>query len=174
MRKERMNNKGFSLVELIIVIAIMAILAAALAPQLMKYIEKSRVSTDASTCSTIESCVNAALAEEAAYKEVAAKATGGTKDFEFLIKSGPKFTVISTGAGATCPSFAKELKDSLSTIKDPKQTGMAAYKVTIVVKQGSKTNSSIHSTATTTEEVTEIGDIKVQTVKEPASVTWND
>lgn len=36
------SNKGFSLVELIIVIAIMAVLAAALAPQLIKYIEKSR------------------------------------------------------------------------------------------------------------------------------------
>lgn len=178
MRKERMNNKGFSLVELIIVIAIMAILAAALAPQLMKYIEKSRVSTDASTCSTIESCVNAALADEDAYKQVAAKATGGTRDFEFYIKKGPKFTEIkSKGAGgseSTCSAFADELKDSLSSIKDPKQTGMTAYKVTIVVKQGSKTNSSIHSTATTTEEVTEIGDIKVQTVKEPASGTWND
>lgn len=180
MRKERMNNKGFSLVELIIVIAIMAILAAALAPQLMKYIEKSRVSTDASTCSTIESCVNAALAEEAAYKEVAAKATGGTKDFEFLIKKGPEFTQIkSKKAGgnpgeADCVDFADELSDSLSSIKDPKQTGMTAYKVTIVVKQGSKTNSSIHSTATTTEEVTQIGDIKVQTVKAATSgLTWS-
>lgn len=177
MRKERMNNKGFSLVELIIVIAIMAILAAALAPQLMKYIEKSRVSTDASTCSSIESCVNAALADEEAYKQVAAKATGGTKDFEFYIKKGPEFTQIKSsgdsGNESTCSAFADELKDSLSTIKDPKQTGMKAYKVTIVVKQGTKTNSGIHSTATTTEEVTQIGDIKVQTVKETGSAQWN-
>ena len=51
---------------------------------------------------------------------------------------------------------------------------MKAYKVTIVVKQGSKTISGIHSTATSTEEVTQIGDIKVQTVKETGSATWNE
>lgn len=40
------NNKGFSLVELIIVIAIMAILVGVMAPQLIKYIEKANVSAD--------------------------------------------------------------------------------------------------------------------------------
>lgn len=43
---KKMNNKGFSLVELIIVIAIMAILIVVLAPQYLKYVEKSRNSTD--------------------------------------------------------------------------------------------------------------------------------
>ena len=33
MKKEKMNDKGFSLVELIIVIAIMAVLVVVLAPQ---------------------------------------------------------------------------------------------------------------------------------------------
>lgn len=47
--KKEMNNKGFSLVELIIVIAIMVILVAVLAPQYLKYVEKSRVSTDVQT-----------------------------------------------------------------------------------------------------------------------------
>lgn len=46
MKKENMNNKGFSLVELIIVIAIMAILLVVLAPQYLKYVERSRNSTD--------------------------------------------------------------------------------------------------------------------------------
>lgn len=72
MRREdekvkKLNNKGFSLVEIIIVIAIMAILAGALAPQLIKYIDKSRKSTDVQIAQTIATAVNAALAEESSY-----------------------------------------------------------------------------------------------------------
>lgn len=40
------NNRGFSLVELIVVIAIMAVLVGLLAPQFIKYVEKSRMSID--------------------------------------------------------------------------------------------------------------------------------
>lgn len=64
---KKTSNKGFSMVELIIVIAIMAILAAALAPALIKYINKSRLSTDVQTGTTIASAINSALAVESAY-----------------------------------------------------------------------------------------------------------
>ena len=64
---KKLNNKGFSLVELIIVIAIMAVLAGALAPALITYIEKSRISTDKQTADTIRSAIQAALADDTIY-----------------------------------------------------------------------------------------------------------
>ena len=64
-----MKNKGFSLVELIIVIAIMAILAAAIAPALIRYIDKSRRADDVTAAGTIESAVLTAIANEKAYDQ---------------------------------------------------------------------------------------------------------
>ncbi len=61
------NNKGFSLVELIIVIAIMAVLIGVLAPQYLKYVEKSRISTDKSTVTEIANAVKTVLADEDVY-----------------------------------------------------------------------------------------------------------
>ena len=47
--RKKLDNNGFSLVELIIVIAIMAVLIGVRAPQYLKYVEKSRVSSDQTT-----------------------------------------------------------------------------------------------------------------------------
>lgn len=57
------NNKGFSLVELIIVIAIMAVLVGVIAPQLIKYIEKSRTSADVQFCDTVHTALLIAMSD---------------------------------------------------------------------------------------------------------------
>ena len=66
---KKLNNKGFSLVELIVVVLIMAIIAVALAPQVMKWVEESRKSTDANNYDTIVEAANTALANQEALKE---------------------------------------------------------------------------------------------------------
>lgn len=71
---KKMNNKGFSLVELIIVIAIMAVLMGVLAPQLLKYVEDSRAQTDLTAMSEVENAAEIALSVEKIYNSV----TSGT------------------------------------------------------------------------------------------------
>ncbi|HEX3021308.1 MAG TPA: prepilin-type N-terminal cleavage/methylation domain-containing protein, partial [Lachnospiraceae bacterium] len=61
--KVRKNNKGFSLVELIIVIAIMAILVGIIGSQLVPYLERSRAGRDRATLDTIYTAYSTALAE---------------------------------------------------------------------------------------------------------------
>lgn len=72
------NNKGFSLVELIIVIAIMAILAGALAPALIKYINKSRKSADISNADTIRTACQTAMSDEDAMVAIGTGVTGAS------------------------------------------------------------------------------------------------
>lgn len=52
MRKHR-RNKGFSLIELLAVIAIMAVLVGVIAPQLIKYMRKAKVAADRDALSNI-------------------------------------------------------------------------------------------------------------------------
>lgn len=61
--QKKLNNKGFSLVELIVVIAIMAVLVAVLAPQFTKYVDRSRQSNDATTVSGIVTAAEVAVAD---------------------------------------------------------------------------------------------------------------
>ncbi len=62
-RKAKQGSEGFSLVELVIVIAIMAILIAFLTPQFVRYIEKSRQSADLDTVEGIIKAVQVGISD---------------------------------------------------------------------------------------------------------------
>lgn len=57
------KNKGFSLVELIVVVLIMAIIAVAMAPQVMKWVDKSRQAKDASNYDALYAAAQIATTE---------------------------------------------------------------------------------------------------------------
>ena len=105
--KKEMNNKGFSLVELIVVIAIMAVLVGILAPQFLKYVEKSRLQKDNTAISEIANAAKTACAEEDvldAMGSTAAKLTLTT-----LTGSGQGYKI----SGVTPPALEKEMENTL-------------------------------------------------------------
>lgn len=103
------TNKGFSLVELIIVIAIMAILAAAIAPALIRYIDKSRRADDVTAAGTVLTGVQTAMADEDCYSEIQA-VTG--KTCIVSVKAGGK---IKAATNATTVSATPNLKSEMES-----------------------------------------------------------
>lgn len=55
------NNKGFSLVEMVVVVAIMAILVGIITPLFMIYLNKSKVSSDFQFCDSIQAAIEIAM-----------------------------------------------------------------------------------------------------------------
>ncbi len=103
------NNKGFSLVELIVVIAIMAVLVGVLAPQFIKYVEKSRISTDIQNVDQVKTAVEVWCTENE--------------------KTGTVFTLNSGSTSATVesafqPAMAQAGLDNTIKFKSSKWSGI--------------------------------------------------
>ncbi len=73
------NNKGFTLVELIVVIAILGVLMAVLVPQYIQYVEKSKVGVDESYMGEVA---------HAAATEAALKGLEGEIVITFTVSTG--------------------------------------------------------------------------------------
>ena len=126
---KKTSSKGFSVVELIIVIAIMAILAAALAPSLIKYINKSRLSTAVSDGTTIASAINSALASEAAF-QAADSYTGATL-----------LNTVLTGSDAFAQEVSENVGKASVTGKAKKDLGGSALSTVYYIQVDTVNNT---------------------------------
>ena len=125
MKRTKKNNKGFSLVELIVVVLIMAIIAVALAPQIMKWVDKSRNSSDAAVYDNVVSACQSTLTDEEIW-------AGCSKDGDTITitmdKEGLKFVFAGVDAGVQ-EKFVKGVADVLGTKVDDTKTAISGVKM---------------------------------------------
>jgi prepilin-type N-terminal cleavage/methylation domain-containing protein len=102
------NNKGFSLVELIVVVLIMGILAVALTPQVMKWVDKSRIAADKDTIQAVKTAAALAFTSKDVYDKGAVTITFKNSDLttSCTVASGSDFkNVFKNYAGGEIESF---------------------------------------------------------------------
>ena len=68
--KNLINKTGFSLVELVVIVAIMAVLLAVLSPSIWNYVEKSRAQKDDSGMDEWTNAIQIALSDSDVYDEI--------------------------------------------------------------------------------------------------------
>ena len=120
MQNLKKNNKGFTLVELIVVIAILGVLMAVLVPQYIQYVEKSRIGADESAIGEVIHAAQIAIAEQAVYDEVVA--------------TNQTVTITVSDGAIACTTASGELEDAIEaacgttvTIKSAKYKAYTSY-----------------------------------------------
>lgn len=93
MKKARENKKGFTLVELIVVLVILAILAAILVPALLGWIDKAKEKQRVLDCRSIYMEVQSDAARQYADESITELAFDDTQKNDIIAKAGLTGTV---------------------------------------------------------------------------------
>lgn len=115
LEQNKKNNKGFSLVELIVVIAIMIVLVAVLAPVFTKYVEQSRRATDVQNANTIASAILVYATDNTDENKAPSTTTTAVLPDTFDgLKSVP---AVKGKVGGSNPTFYYKYNDTKNTVE---------------------------------------------------------
>lgn len=159
------NNKGFSLIELIIVIAIIAILSAALTPRFLKYINKAAIVSDQQTCKTLEKMVYTILSDDENHDLYALNGgmRGGKVSFMFVPNdSNPEDSetyLFTKSINLYGDKLYDTVCNGIPTLHIPKESDKRSYYVTVKVCETTITDEYTGTTKT----IYTVGDINAKT-----------
>ncbi|EHK2427779.1 prepilin-type N-terminal cleavage/methylation domain-containing protein [Clostridium perfringens] len=124
LKRQNKKKKGFTLIELIIVIAIIAILAAIAIPNFLSIQRKARVKADIASAKTIYDATSALIAE--------GKIVPTSNDVTFTLDNG-KVTAKPDDVGEpkTNANAANDLQSYLQTIPKPESIANQKFEVTV-------------------------------------------
>lgn len=107
IRKDMRDNKGFTLVELIVVIVILAVLIGVSVSGYSKYIGQSKMNTDKNNAETVRAAIINAQAADGVYEELLG------------IKAGdPAVTVTMSNSGTTVSGSATKMVNAIKQAVD--------------------------------------------------------
>lgn len=125
MLKKKLNKKGFSLIELIIVIAIMAILAAIIVPTVINKVQEANESAAQTEVSNIATAIQQEIVE--------LQATTAAKELVYLKDDAAgTISLVTTSSGDSTIA----LNEGSTEITITNTVGDTAYTATITISTG--------------------------------------
>ena len=135
MKKLKKENKGFSLAELIVVVLILGILAVAVTPQIMNWVDKSKEGKDKAYAGGVATAV----------ESIALQYIGEGKSSQ--IESPLKLTVAGIdGVTPTSTGFKKEVHDMIGKFQSPEESGKDYFEIVITPGTGSTVTVTVTAT----------------------------
>lgn len=121
-RRQKKENKGFSLVELIVTVLILGILAVTVTPQITNWIDKAKVSKDQAYAGSVASVVEAIALEHIWQNDL---------DSNVAVYTLTDTVVKTSGGGSQDLSSEIIAMIGASKCQEPEQKGKTKFTITI-------------------------------------------
>lgn len=171
LKDRKKDNKGFTLVELVIVVAILAILVGVLAPQYTKYVEKSRKAADVANLENMVTAFKTAASDGNDQINAGVYTiTIGTQGEGNAASNGTTVQVAALSGSVATPTTADKIKELLASYagKEWTSTKLKSSKWEASTTVNGQTTTTMSKTISAVLTVNNDGSVDVE--YKPASV----